>query len=92
MYTPFQHAIGNPATCSHDVYALAATMHKVLFERQPFWYGGEKHQEKGLDWSELNRDAWQWIPEFLDKATASNIDDRFTNAMQAIKWTKQKTA
>ena len=63
MYTPSQHAIGNPASCSHDIYALASTMYHVVFDRQPFWYGGEKHQEKGLDWSELDRDAWQWIPK-----------------------------
>ena len=92
MFTPPEHAIGNPATCSHDIYALATTMYHVVFDRQPFWYGGEKHQELGLDWSELDRGVWQWIPEFLDKATASKIEDRFTNAMQAIKWIRNRVA
>lgn len=92
LYTPEQHAIGSPAHCSHDVYALATTIYHVAFDRQPFWYGGEKLREKGLDWNEIDRAAWEWIPEFLDKATTSNIDERFTNAMQAIKWIKQKVA
>ena len=92
LYTPEQHAIGSPANCSHDVYALATTIYHVVFDRQPFWYGGEKLREKGLDWNEIDRNAWEWIPEFLDKATASNANERFLNAMTALKWIQQKVA
>lgn len=90
LYTPAEQAVGNPVSCSHDVYALAATMFHVLFEREPFWYGGEKHREKGLNWENLDRDLWDWIPEFLDKATAANSEDRFVNAMQTLKWIQHK--
>lgn len=92
LYTPAEHAVGNPASCSHDVYALAATMFHVVFDREPFWYGGEKNREKGLNWETLACEAWDWIPEFLDKATAADADDRFANAMQALKWIEQKTS
>lgn len=90
LYTPEQQSIGNPASCSHDVYALAATMYHVVFDRQPFWYGGEKHRERGLDWNEIDRTAWQWVPEFLDKATSPIVEDRFANAMIALKWVKSR--
>lgn len=92
LYTPETLAIGKPAHCSHDVYALAATLFHVMFEREPFWYGGEKHRELGLNWDGLNRDDWGWIPEFLDKATAASSQERFANAMQALKWIRQDAA
>ncbi len=90
LYTAEQHAEGKPAMCSHDVYALATTMYHVLFDRQPFWYGGEKRRENGLDWNEIDRGIWHWIPDFLDKATSPNVDERFANAMTALKWIKSK--
>ncbi|MDA1055755.1 MAG: NERD domain-containing serine/threonine-protein kinase [Planctomycetota bacterium] len=40
LYTPPEYAIGKPASCSHDIYALATTMFHVVFDRDPFWYGG----------------------------------------------------
>jgi hypothetical protein len=92
LYTPEEHSIGKPADCSHDLYALAATMHHVVFDRLPFWYGGEKLRDRGVDWNGVNRSDLQWIPEFVDKATSANVTDRFSNAMQALKWIKQRVS
>ncbi|WP_417381897.1 protein kinase domain-containing protein [Gimesia sp.] len=90
LYTPHQQAEGQPASCSHDIYALAATIFHVMFERDPFWYDGQKLREKGLNWQDLDREPWDWIPEFLDKATSPDCKQRFTNAMQALKWIKDR--
>ncbi len=92
LYTPVQQSEGQPASCSHDVYALAATIFHVMFDREPFWYGGQKEREKGLNWEDLQREKWGWIPDFLDRAIAHDCDQRFTNAMQALKWIKERTA
>jgi len=92
LYTPEQQAEGQPASCSHDIYALAATMYHVMFEREPFWYSGQKHRDKGLDWEGFDRETWEWIPDFLDKATSPDCEQRFTNAMQASKWIKERIA
>ncbi len=92
LYTPDEQSVGQPADCSNDVYALATTIHHVVFDRQPFWYGGEKLRENGLDWSNIDRNQWQWIPEFLDKAVGARTDSRFANAMHALKWIKQQIA
>jgi serine/threonine protein kinase len=89
LYTSEEHAVGNQAFCSHDVYSLAATMFHVMFDREPFWYGGQKHREKGLNWEKLDRDTWDWIPEFLDQATSADDEQRFSNAMQALNWIKE---
>ncbi|MDA1054571.1 MAG: hypothetical protein O3C40_29420 [Planctomycetota bacterium] len=43
-----------------------------------------------MNWENLDREAWSWIPEFLDKATSVNPDERFTNAMQALAWIQRQ--
>ncbi|QDV68823.1 Serine/threonine-protein kinase PrkC [Rosistilla carotiformis] len=92
LYTPEEQVQGKPASSSHDIYALAATMFHVMFDREPFWYGGQKHRENGLNWEQLDRVAWGWIPDFLDKATSANGEQRFASAMQALKWIKERTS
>lgn len=92
MYTSDGQVEGKPASPSHDVYALASTMFHVMFDREPFWYEGQKHREKGLNWEGLDRDVWGWIPEFLDRATSADSESRFSNAMQALKWIKENIA
>lgn len=91
MYTPEEQGEGMPASCSHDIYSLAATIFHVVFDSEPFWYGGHKQREKGLNWGERDRKLWGWIPEFLDKATSTDVEQRFANAMQALKWIKDKS-
>ncbi len=45
-----------PASPSDDIYALAASYFHVVFEKEPFFYHGEAHKEKGLNWGEINQD------------------------------------
>lgn len=85
-YTPPEHSIGKPSFCGNDVYALAATFFHVLFEQEPFWYGGNRQPELGLNWTDIAREKWGWLPEFFDRATNPNASERFTNAMAALTW------
>ncbi|MHC2068135.1 protein kinase domain-containing protein [Bremerella sp. T1] len=92
MYSPGEQSEGQPASASHDVYSLAATMYHVICDRDPFWYGGQKQREKGLNWEKVDREVWGWIPEFLDIATSADREQRFLNAIQALKWIKNSTS
>lgn len=85
-YAPPEHNIGQKACCGNDVYALAATMFHVVYEQEPFWFGGSRQPERGLNWECISRENWGWLPEFLDQATSPIKQDRFANAMAALKW------
>jgi len=90
LYTPREQTPGNPARCSHDVYSLAAAIFHVMFDREPFWYGGERRPENGLNWEGLNRLEWDWISDFLTKATAPSIEERFKSGIQALQWIEER--
>jgi len=89
LYAPAEHLVGQPANCSDDLFALAATIYHVVFDREPFWYAGQRLRERGLNWEGIDRESWSWIPEFLDKATAPDRNARLTNAVEALVWIEQ---
>ena len=70
MYAPAELKVGVPANFSQDVFALGASMFHVLFDREPFRYGGNILHERGLNWEGIARDKWGWFAIFLDLATS----------------------
>ena len=90
LYASPEKAVDQPAACSDDIYSLAAAMFHVLFTHEPFWYGGERRRDSGLNWDGLDRDSWGWLPAFLDRATCPQRDERFVNAMDALNWIGQQ--
>lgn len=73
-----------PAGPSDDIYALAASLFFVLFNRDPFHYDGVCAKERGLNWDGLPRDQYAELATFLDRATAPDRNQRFASAAEAL--------
>ena len=56
---------GRPASPADDIYALAASFFQVLFEKEPFQYGGALAKERGLNWEGVERDGYPAVSAFL---------------------------
>lgn len=72
------------AAPSDDFYALAASIFFVLFDREPFQYGGDRIKERGLNWDGLPRDRYPALAPFLDRATDPDRGRRFATAGDAL--------
>ena len=73
------------AAPSDDIYALAASMFHVVFEREPFQHGGAQAKERGLNWSGIDRTTASGLAEFLDRATHPNPDKRIPSVNEALR-------
>ena len=85
MYGSPSHADRQPATPSDDFYALAASMFRVLFARDPFSYEGARDKARGLNWDSMERNDYPVLAPFLDRATAADRERRFTDAAAALR-------
>lgn len=72
------------ASPADDVYALASSFFHVVFEKEPFEYGGTLAKERGLNWEGLDRKQWPTLVAFLDRATHRNADERFASVADAL--------
>jgi len=72
------------ASPSDDIYALAASFFHVVFERQPFQYGGELAKERGVNWDGIDRSEYPILAAFIDRATHPELNQRFPSAMEAL--------
>jgi serine/threonine protein kinase len=73
-----------PASPSDDLYALAATFFHVIFEKEPFRYGGELDKKRGLNWEGVSRKECPILAALLDKATHPDPQLRFANVAEAL--------
>lgn len=73
-----------PAAPSDDLYALAASFFHVLFDKEPFRYGGIQAKERGLNWDGLDRHDYPLLSEFLDRATDPNPEKRLASVANAL--------
>lgn len=73
-----------PASPSDDIYALAASFFHVVFEREPFQYGGTQAKERGLNWEGVSRHESPTLAAFLDRATHPDCQQRFTSVADAL--------
>lgn len=74
---------------SDDVFALATSFFHVLFEKEPFRFGGEFKKDTGLNWSAIQKQDWPLLSEFFDKATHPDYNQRFRSAIEAKLFLKQ---
>ncbi|MBF0160290.1 MAG: protein kinase [Magnetococcales bacterium] len=64
-----------------DLFALAASLFHVLFERDPFLFpGGQRTKTKGIYWDGIKWDGLEEVKAFLDGATSPIIEQRFEQA------------
>ncbi len=63
-----------------DLFALAASFFHVLFEHEPFQYGGDRAKERGLNWEGIDRSEYPNLAGILDQATCPDPAKRFSSA------------
>ncbi|MCC6454486.1 MAG: NERD domain-containing protein [Caldilineaceae bacterium] len=79
-----------PATPADDIYALAASFFHIIFEREPFRYGGDVEKKRGLNWESVPRDEYPILAGFLDRATHPEPLQRFTDVPEALAFLSQR--
>lgn len=84
LYSSPSYKEKRTASPSDDIYALAASFFHVVFEKEPFQYGGTQAKERGLNWEGIDRAEWPTLAEFLDKATNRDPGQRFASAAEAL--------
>ena len=84
LYCSPSYQNGQIASPSDDLYALAASFFHVIFEKEPFQYGGIRAKERGLNWEGVARDGYQMLSDFLDRATSPNPAHRFSSIDEAL--------
>lgn len=65
---------------SDDIYALAASVFHVIYEREPFRHSGEYRKESGLNWEGLEQERFPQLNAFLSRATDPDPVRRFKSA------------
>ena len=73
-----------PASPADDFYSLAASFFHIIFEKEPFRYGGDLDKTRGLNWKGIDREAFPILAEFLDRSTHSDPNHRLNSAAAAI--------
>lgn len=73
-----------PALPADDIYALAASFFHVLFDKEPFHYDGARAKERGLNWEGVERAEHALLPNFLNRATHPDPDQRFGSVAEAL--------
>ncbi len=89
LYSSPSYQSKRSASPADDLYALAASFFHVVFEKEPFQYGGAQAKERGLNWEGLDRAEWPTLAAFMDKATHPDPGQRFASIAEALETFKQ---
>jgi len=84
LYCSPSYGEGRPASASDDIYALAASFFHVVFDREPFRYGGDLAKERGVNWEGIDGNEYPILAAFIDKATHPEPSQRFSSATEAL--------
>lgn len=84
LYCSPSYQEGRAASPSDDVYALAASLFHVVFEQEPFQYGGTLAKNRGLNWDGIDREEDPSLCAFFEKATNPNPEQRFDSAVEVM--------
>jgi hypothetical protein len=63
---------------------LAASFFHVVFEKEPFPYGGAQAKERGLNWEGVDRGGYPILAAFLNRATHRDAELRFDSVADAL--------
>lgn len=83
LYCSPTYREGRTLSAADDIYALAASFFHIVFNREPFHYGGTYAKERGLNWDGLDRSDTPLLAAFLDRATTPDITERFASVEEA---------
>ncbi len=72
------------ASPSDDIFALAASFFKVLFDVEPFEPTDLVKKSRGLQWGEVATEAYPRLRTFFDKATHSDPAQRFVSITETL--------
>jgi len=70
------------ASPKDDLFALAASFFHVMFEREPFRYGGDLAKDRGLNWEGVDKSEYPNLFSILDQATNIDSIKRFSSAQE----------
>ena len=84
LYCPPSQLDQRLASPSDDLYALAASFFHVIYDREPFQYGGARAKERGLNWEGLDREEYSILPKFFDRATHPDPEQRYKTVADVL--------
>jgi serine/threonine protein kinase len=84
LYCSPSRELRQPVSAADDLYAMAASIFHVCFDREPFRYRAEVNREKGLNWQGLTRDDLAVAAAVLDRATHPDPGQRFQSASDLL--------
>jgi len=84
LYCSASYGERRPASPSDDIYALAATFFHIIFEKEPFRYGGEIDKKRGLNWEGIDGDEYPILKKFLGQATDPDPERRYASVSAAL--------
>ncbi len=73
-----------PSTATDDLFALAASFFHVLFEKEPFRFGGELAKDRGLNWDDVDHSVFPIVAGVLERATHKDQAQRFASAAEML--------
>jgi serine/threonine protein kinase len=82
LYCSPSRELRQPVSPADDLFALAASIFHVCFDREPFCYGAQICREKGLNWQGLPKSDLQFVAAVLDRATHPDPSQRFQSAKE----------
>lgn len=68
---------------SDDIFALASSFFKILFDKEPFCFGEAIRKEQGLNYQDIDVSELPHLVKFLDKAVHPDYSQRFRDGMEA---------
>ena len=83
-YCPPPVGEGRLSSAADDLYSLAASFFRVLFDRAPFRRDGDLLKEPGLHWNGADRARYPALATFLARATQADPERRYRSAGEAL--------
>ena len=82
---------GAPIQPGDDLFALAASLFHVLFDRDPFDFAGQRSKNRGLNWEGVEDKGLERVVEVMKRATSPVDGERFADAHAAFAFLKAAT-
>ncbi len=86
LYASYRVETSAMIQASDDIFALAASLFQVLFNREPFDFSGQRLKHQGLNWEGVNPAGLERVTAFLTRATHPTEAERFSDARAALAW------